>query len=209
MRSGKVWIFLSILLVVLILGTQNTYGYARGRVTPSGNGDTCPNGSNPCVGLSSGGLLEVGNGTTITEYSLFGVEGVTDGSTVTFSFSSFPGVDASGANYFNILECGSDPTSASNLPGIYTTGGQNLNILCSQEGVTTISEVDNIGAGTIALTFSGNLLSSTWGFAELQSPGAPQLEGIQLSIPTPEPASLSLLAAGLIGLGVIRRKRTA
>jgi hypothetical protein len=209
MHSGKVWVFLSIFLVVLILGTQNTYGYTKGYITPSGNGDLCPNGSDPCVGLSPEGLLEVGNGTTITEYSLFGVGGVTDGSRVTFSFSSFPGVDASGANYFNILGCGSDPSGVSNLPGIYTSLGKNLNILCSQLGTTTISEVDNIGAGTIALTFDGNLLSSTWGFAELQSPGAPQLEGIQLSIPTPEPASLSLLAAGLIGLGVIRRKRAA
>ena len=209
MHIRKIWIFLSIFFLVLILGTQNSYGYTRGYITPSGNGDLCPNGSDPCVGLSPGGLLEVGNGTTITEYSLFSAEGVTDGSTVTFSFSSFPGVDASGANYFNILECGSDPSGASNLPGIYTSGGKNLNIACSQVGTTTISEVDNIVAGTIALTFSGNLLSSTWGFAELQSAGAPQLEGIQLSVPTPEPASLSFLAAGLIGLGVIRRKRAA
>jgi hypothetical protein len=146
---------------------------------------------------------------TITEYSLFSIAGVTDGSTVTFSFSSLPGVDASGANYFNILECGSDPSGASNLPGIYTSVGTNLNIPCSQLGTTAISEVDNTGAGTIVLTFNGSLLSSTWGFAELQSAGAPQLEGIQLSTPAPEPASLSLLAAGLIGLGAILRKRAA
>jgi len=209
MPSGKVGVFLSIFLVVLILGPQNSYGYTKGYVTPSGNGDLCPNGSDPCVGLSSGGLLEVGNGTTITEYSLFSIAGVTDGSTVTFSFSSFPGVDASGFNYFNILECGSDPSGNSNLPGIYTSLGTNLNIPCSQLGTTTISELDNVGAGTIALTFSGNLLSSTWGFAELQSAGAPQLEGIQLATPAPEPASLSFLAAGLIGIGVIRRKRAA
>lgn len=219
MRSSKPWLIAFALALVFMLSARSASAtsYVRGYVQPSGDGDNCSlvtPGTN-CVG-GSGSTLEVNDGTLTTPnvYNLFQI-GVTPGSTFDFTFSSLPGLTD-----FQVVACGYGIFG--NLSaGIYTSGDSSLGLPCTALGdpldngyvpnfvnpSTYITDNNCAIANTLCYTFSGSGLPSTWVFSEIST--GPQLLSISevTTVPTPEPASLSLLFAGIAGLGVLRRKR--
>jgi len=129
-----------------------------------------------------------------------------------------------------VVACGYG-NSGELAPGIYTSSEQALNLPCTALGnpfnngildngegpmftdpANFITDNNCAIANTLCYTFSGTNLPFSWVFSEIST--GPTLISLTETFgpppaPTPEPASLSLLAAGLLGLGVFRRKRAA
>ena len=213
--------------------TQAATTYVRGYVRPSGDGDPCFDGdTNPCVSAGTAGL-EVGNGTSITDYQIVGITGIVSGTTVDFTFAGPAPANAANST-FQVLVCGYPFGLAS--PGIYDSTGDLESTSCTQLGPTVTPPPSNFITDdncsivdTVCLTFSGTGLPSSWFFTEdlstttctITDPNTgalscttaldgPFVTGttVTQTTATPEPASMTLLAAGL-GLGALRRKRAA
>jgi hypothetical protein len=224
MRSSKPWLIaVAVLLVFVFCASSATATtYIRGYVKPSGDGADCATvtpGTN-CVG-GSGSTLLVNDGTLSTPdvFNLFQI-GVTSGATVNFTFTSLPGLTD-----FQVVACGYG-NSGELAAGIYTSSEQALNLPCTALGdpfnngiapnftdpANFITDNNCAIANTLCYTFSGTNLPFSWVFSEIST--GPTLISLtetfgQPPVSAPEPASLSLLAAGLIGLGIFRRKRSA
>jgi hypothetical protein len=219
MRSSKRLLIALAFLLVFALGASSVMatGYIRGYVKPSGDGGSCLdiNTTSPnCVSDDGTTLL---NGVTgaFDKYQIIGVTGITAGIEVDFTFTgpvttSMTPVNVDGTAYspFAVLVCGYDGNPVK--PGIYDSNHQKEDSKCTVLGdpfnssqfmnpKTLIQEVPCATANMVCLTFSGAGLPSTWFFAEDLTTGPPLAA-------TPEPATLSLLAVGLIGLGVLLRK---
>jgi hypothetical protein len=108
-----------------------------------------------------------------------------------------------GADYQLILY------SVSNTPGTvthFTVGGTTQSV--DQTSTTTLTAGANYTDFTAVADASGHLTISFTGGGGVEG----DLNGLQLqelTIPTPEPASLTLLAMGLAGLGMVLRMRRA
>jgi hypothetical protein len=224
MRSSKPLLVTVAFLLAFVFCASSAMAttYIRGYVKPSGDGDNCAivsPGTN-CVG-GSGSTLLVNDGTLSTPdvFNLFQV-GVTPGATVNFTFTSLPGLTD-----FQVVACGYGNSGAL-AAGIYTSSEQALSLPCTALGdpfnngiapnftdpANFITDNNCAIANTLCYTFSGTNLPFSWVFSEIST--GPALISLtetfgQPPVSAPEPASLSLLAAGLIGLGVFRRKRPA
>jgi PEP-CTERM motif len=221
MRTSKVWLVFCAFVICAMAATSVQASYVRGYVKPSGDGDQCSaSPTTPsCVDFSSG-ILTFGPSTGPTGYQIIDVTGITDGTEVNFLFSG--GVPANtSTSPFSVLVCAYESEGNPVTPGIYTSGGKNLNSPCTQLGDYSISgdftdpstfiTDDNCTiANTVCYTFGGSGLPGEWVFVESETgPAFVSATVIQPTTPTPEPASLSLLALGIAGLGALRRKRTA
>ena len=229
MRSSKPWLVVVGFLLVFAFSASSALatGYLRGYVRPSGDGADCATvtpGTN-CVSDSGSTLFANPGGlTTPNVYSLFQV-GVTPGATVDFTF--FGGIpDNTLSSSFGVLACAYEFSGNPASPGIYTSNSSTpISTNCTQLGDYQSSPSAFIDASTfitdltgttdcptpntVCYKFSGSGLPFSWVFSELSS--GPQLLSITETFQpasVPEPASITLLAAGLFGLGIFRRKRT-
>ena len=142
--------------------------------------------------------------------------GIQPGSVLTFVFAQglVPDPSTSGVT-FGILGCGGT-LLGTNIGGIFNSGfppntTQTLvSTICTNVPDVTTVIGDGTGTGnSVSFTVnSGINIPQQFAFSFPDGELPVEIDVTSASVPIPEPASLSLLAAGLIGLGVIRRKRS-
>jgi len=142
--------------------------------------------------------------------------GIQPGSVLTFVFAPgfLPDPSTSGVT-FGILGCGGT-LLGTNIGGIFNSGfppntTQTLvSTICTNVPDVTTVIGDGTGTGnSVSFTVnSGINIPQQFAFSFPDGELPVEIDVTNAPVSAPEPASLSLLAAGLVGLGLFRRKRT-
>ena len=190
-----------------------------------GTDDTCTSGNENCQTFGTPFTASDGLSVTPFTYSddlsatfnyldVFAVTGINAGTTVSFTFASLP---ADGQ--FGVFACnGTDPTTGQALDSAENpfgpTPGPCTAIAPSPLGASQF--LSNPSGPVTSWAFSGNGGVSTWWFYALAT--GPTSAGASIYLPTsvtvtsgtstaPEPGTLLLLALGIAGLAVLRRRQ--
>jgi PEP-CTERM motif len=135
------------------------------------------------------------------------------GNLLTFSFSASQGVpsDTSG-NTFGIVPCEESGVPPAPTDTIVNSLGDFVSNKCTNALSTdTLITDESVNGNSIKFTLaSGSSFPSKFAFSfpDGQLPTEIDVASGSVTSPMPEPASLSLLALGLVGLGAWRKKRT-
>jgi len=126
------------------------------------------------------------------------------GNLLTFVFAGGVPSDASQA-VFGILACGFNSTAI--FDSIF--GDPSVSNICTNyDPNKTLITDENVSGNSITFTIASNVtFPSQFAFSFPDGQLPIEIDVANGPVSTPEPASLSLLAAGLIGIGALRRKR--
>jgi hypothetical protein len=180
--------------------------------------------------------FSVGTGLNTIDALPLNLLGIQAGDTITFEFTALPAtITAGGTNTstFGLLGCDTNTQiNGTNIGAIFSsintgTTGSVVTTYCTNSTNANLagdgtSGVAKDGNPSVSYTFgSGVVIPSQLAFAfpdpnldesfiplaiDITGPAGGNGGG---TMPTPEPASMTLLAAGLVGLGFFRRKRAA
>jgi hypothetical protein len=191
-----------------------------------GTDDTCTSGNQNCQ--TFGTPFTASDGLSVTPYTfsddgsvtlnyldIFAVTGINPGTTVSFAFATLP---ADGQ--FGVFTCDNQGFGSITNPGVAVDASGNVALSTSCTGISATNSasdfLSNPGGPVTSWAFSSNGGVSTWWFYALAT--GPTSAGASIYLPTsvtvtggtstaPEPGTLLLLASGIAGLAVFRRRQ--
>jgi hypothetical protein len=231
-------VFAFLLVFAFSANSALATSYIKGYVRPSGDGiNTCTPGGN-CVQFINSGTVPIDLNTLGNQVSfavdelnyspdgsvLYDLDaiplnllGIQPGSVVTFVFAVNPVPDPSTSGFtFGILGCGGT-LLGTNIGGIFDSSPGHITSNLITTTCTNVNDVSTLvgngnGVGDkVSFTFNTGVTipdQLAFSFPHGDLPSEIDVAAGSVPVSAPEPASLSMLAAGLVGLGVIRRKRT-